>query len=114
MTEDSSQLSQLATHLAPACARGNALPESLNACTKRLGEPRIRSSERRMLALCEDDRTDPMLGAIRTPWTGAWTAYTPANGMIAGTTVHAQFVSRDQGFPAPNNSTLSAGIEYGL
>jgi hypothetical protein len=51
------------------------------------------------------------------PCTGQYTylftpAYMAANGLSAGQNVYAQYWSRDNGFAAPNNIGLTAGLKF--
>jgi hypothetical protein len=41
-------------------------------------------------------------------------AYLASQGLAAGTTVHAQYWSRDPGFAAPNNISLTDALEVTL
>jgi hypothetical protein len=48
-------------------------------------------------------------GAIRCPFS---IAFLSANGLVPGTRIHCQFVSRDPGFPPPNNVGLTDSIAF--
>jgi hypothetical protein len=50
----------------------------------------------------------PCAGAFYYLFTGTTMA---ANGLTAGDTIHAQFWSRDNGYPPPNNIGLTAGLK---
>lgn len=43
---------------------------------------------------------------------GLSSSFTPSS--VAGNTVHCHWCGRDQGFPAPCNTTLSNALEYDI
>lgn len=64
-------------------------------------------------------RTSPQVAAASTGWPclGQYSflfgpSYMNANGLVVGDDIYTQFWSRDQGFAAPNNVGLTAGVHF--